>query len=43
MRHGRCERYFDVKIPADGITTGDFVRARVVNVTPGATYGEVLR
>jgi threonylcarbamoyladenosine tRNA methylthiotransferase MtaB len=42
-RHGRCERYFDVTIPADGIATGDFVRARILNVTPDATYGEVLR
>jgi hypothetical protein len=42
-RHGRCERYFDVTIPADGIATGDFVRARVVTVTPDATFGEVLR
>jgi threonylcarbamoyladenosine tRNA methylthiotransferase MtaB len=42
-RHGRCERYFDVTIPADGIVTGDFVRARVASVTPDATFGEVLR
>jgi MiaB/RimO family radical SAM methylthiotransferase len=43
VRHGRCERYFDVTIAADGITTGDFVRARIVRVTPEVTYGEVLR
>jgi MiaB/RimO family radical SAM methylthiotransferase len=42
-RHGRCERYFDVTIPANGISTGDFVRARIVSVAPDVTYGEVLR
>jgi tRNA A37 methylthiotransferase MiaB len=42
MRHGRCERYFDVTIPATGIRTGDFVRARVTTVTGDATFGEVL-
>jgi threonylcarbamoyladenosine tRNA methylthiotransferase MtaB len=43
MRHGRCERYFDVTIPAAGVSTGDFVHARIVNVTPDATCGEVER
>jgi hypothetical protein len=43
VRHGRCERYFDVTIPAAGIRTGDFVRAKVIQVTPEATSGEVLR
>jgi MiaB/RimO family radical SAM methylthiotransferase len=42
-RHGRCERYFQVTIPADEIATGDLVRARIVDVTPDATRGEVVR
>jgi len=42
VRHGRCERYFDVTIPAAAVRTGDFVRARVTRVTPDATFGEVV-
>jgi threonylcarbamoyladenosine tRNA methylthiotransferase MtaB len=42
-RHGRSERYFDVTVPAFGLHTGDVIRARVTQVTPEATFGEVLR
>jgi MiaB/RimO family radical SAM methylthiotransferase len=40
-RHGRCERYFDVTIPCEGIRTGDFVRAKITGATPDTTFGEV--
>jgi threonylcarbamoyladenosine tRNA methylthiotransferase MtaB len=43
QRHGRSERYFDVTIPGAGVRTGDFVRARVTDVTPQKTLGEVVR
>jgi tRNA-2-methylthio-N6-dimethylallyladenosine synthase len=38
-RHGRCERYFDVRFDARGVGAGDFVRVQVKNVFPDRTEG----
>ena len=43
VRHGRCERYFDVTIPGAEVQAGDLVRAKVGRVTPNATYGEKVQ
>lgn len=41
--HGRCERYFDVSVAnAPDLNPGDFVRARVMHVSPDATLAEVV-
>ena len=41
-RHGRCERYFDVRLREPSARPGDFVRVRVDRVTPSVTEGEVV-
>jgi tRNA A37 methylthiotransferase MiaB len=39
IRHGRCERYFDVHFEADAVATGDLVEVRIDRVTPTRTFG----
>lgn len=39
MRHGRCERYFDVHFADSTTDTGDLVDVRVDRVTPTRTFG----
>jgi len=41
MRHGRCERYFDVQLCAPSARPGDLLTVRVDRVTPTETYGVV--
>jgi MiaB/RimO family radical SAM methylthiotransferase len=42
IRHGRCERYFDVEFTAPEVRPGDFVRVRVDEVTAERTRGTCL-
>jgi tRNA A37 methylthiotransferase MiaB len=48
IRHGRCERYFDVHfstlVPslAKSVQTGDAIKLRITRVTPQRTWGEVV-
>ena len=39
MRHGRCERYFDVHFESEAAGTGDLVEVRIDRVTPTRTFG----
>jgi threonylcarbamoyladenosine tRNA methylthiotransferase MtaB len=39
LRHGRCERYFDVHFEDESASTGDWVKLRVDRVTPTRTFG----
>jgi threonylcarbamoyladenosine tRNA methylthiotransferase MtaB len=39
VRHGRCERYFDVQFYAQSARPGDLIRIRVDRATPTATFG----
>jgi threonylcarbamoyladenosine tRNA methylthiotransferase MtaB len=41
-RHGRCERYFDVRFDAPDARPGDFVRVRVDAATEAVTFGTCL-
>lgn len=42
IRHGRCERYFDVHFEADSmVQAGDLLRVRVDRVTAGRVHGTV--
>ena len=41
-RHGRCERYFDVRFDAPDARPGDFVRISVDAATEAATFGTYL-
>jgi tRNA A37 methylthiotransferase MiaB len=43
IRHGRCERYFDIHFEADDLRDGDHVRVRIDRVTPTRTHGVVVR
>jgi MiaB/RimO family radical SAM methylthiotransferase len=43
MRHGRCERYFDVHFESAEANPGDLVRVRIDRVTPRRTMGVVVR
>jgi threonylcarbamoyladenosine tRNA methylthiotransferase MtaB len=43
MRHGRCERYFDVRFQAPAIGPGDLVTVRIERATPTETFGVVER
>jgi threonylcarbamoyladenosine tRNA methylthiotransferase MtaB len=38
-RHGRCERYFDVQFPGNGVRPGDAVTVRVERVDGDQTFG----
>jgi threonylcarbamoyladenosine tRNA methylthiotransferase MtaB len=41
IRHGRCERWFDVHFECDeGVRTGQLVRVRIARVTPQRTWGQ---
>lgn len=42
VRHGRCERYFDVHFGGEAIETGDLVDVRIDRVTPTRTFGTIL-
>jgi tRNA A37 methylthiotransferase MiaB len=42
LRHGRCERYFDVHFESDVVATGDLVTLRIERVTPTRTFGTVV-
>src|SRR5207248_1893286 len=37
IRHGRCERYFDVHFESESACAGDLVKLRVDRVTPQRT------
>jgi threonylcarbamoyladenosine tRNA methylthiotransferase MtaB len=41
-RHGRCERYFDVRFDDPAARPGDFLRVRVDAATEAATFGTCL-
>jgi threonylcarbamoyladenosine tRNA methylthiotransferase MtaB len=41
MRHGRCERYFDVQFHAPSVRPGDLVTLRIERATPTQTFGVV--
>jgi len=43
LRHGRCERYFDVWFEAADSKPGDFVRVKVVEATRTRTLGECVQ
>jgi threonylcarbamoyladenosine tRNA methylthiotransferase MtaB len=43
MRHGRCERYFDVHFDAANAIAGDLAEVRIDRVTPTRTFGTLLR
>jgi MiaB/RimO family radical SAM methylthiotransferase len=42
LRHGRCERYFEVYFESDTARDGDFVRVRIDTVTPHRTMGTLM-
>jgi threonylcarbamoyladenosine tRNA methylthiotransferase MtaB len=42
LRHGRCERYFDVHFESDETDTGDLVTVRIDRVTPMRTFGQLV-
>jgi threonylcarbamoyladenosine tRNA methylthiotransferase MtaB len=39
LRHGRCERYFDVHFESETASAGDLVSLRIDRVTPTRTFG----
>jgi len=39
LRHGRCERYFDVEVEDETLQPGDAIRVRIDRVTPTRTFG----
>jgi threonylcarbamoyladenosine tRNA methylthiotransferase MtaB len=39
VRHGRCERYFDVHFESDAVAAGDLVEVRIDRVTRARTFG----
>jgi threonylcarbamoyladenosine tRNA methylthiotransferase MtaB len=41
VRHGRCERYFDVHFDAAQVRTGDSVRVRIDSVLTARTFGQI--
>ncbi len=43
LRHGRCERYFEVHFESADVKTGDEVAVRIDSVTPTRTHGSVVR
>ena len=42
IRHGRCERYFDVHFEDDQSHTGDLVKLRIDRVSPNRTIGTTI-
>lgn len=42
LRHGRCERYFDVHFESDRVSTGDLAVVRIERVTPTRTFGKLV-
>jgi MiaB/RimO family radical SAM methylthiotransferase len=42
LRHGRCERYFDVHFESDETLAGDLVTVRIDRVTPTRTFGALI-
>jgi threonylcarbamoyladenosine tRNA methylthiotransferase MtaB len=42
LRHGRCERYFDIHFSGDTVSTGDLVTVRIDRVTPRRTFGTLM-
>jgi tRNA A37 methylthiotransferase MiaB len=42
LRHGRCERYFDVLFEDPTARPGDTRRIRVTRAAGGETFGEVV-
>jgi threonylcarbamoyladenosine tRNA methylthiotransferase MtaB len=42
LRHGRCERYFDVHFPGPGVSTGDLVTVRINQINGGRTLGTLV-
>lgn len=42
LRHGRCERYFDVHFEAPPLAAGTLVRVRVDRVSAGHTHGRLV-
>lgn len=42
LRHGRCERYFDVQFESVDVHAGDSVRVRIDEVTSTKTFGTLV-
>jgi threonylcarbamoyladenosine tRNA methylthiotransferase MtaB len=42
VRHGRCERYFDVHFESETVEPGDLVDVRIDRATPTRTFGTLL-
>jgi threonylcarbamoyladenosine tRNA methylthiotransferase MtaB len=42
IRHGRCERYFDVHFDNPDVQPGDLATVRVDRVTPARTFGTLV-
>jgi threonylcarbamoyladenosine tRNA methylthiotransferase MtaB len=42
IRHGRCERYFDVEFEGASSATGDLASVRIDRVTPAGTFGTLV-
>ncbi len=42
LRHGRCERYFDMWFESNGQPWGELVRVRIERVVPQLTWGVVV-
>ncbi len=43
LRHGRCERYFDVHFESESVQDGDWVEVTIDRVTPTRTHGSLRR
>ncbi|CAN5420594.1 hypothetical protein BH09PLA1_BH09PLA1_37400 [soil metagenome] len=42
LRHGRCERYFDVQVSDPTLRPGDAARVRIDRITPARTFGTAV-
>jgi threonylcarbamoyladenosine tRNA methylthiotransferase MtaB len=42
LRHGRCERYFDVHFESKNASAGDLISLRIDRVTPTRTFGSTI-
>ena len=42
FRHGRCERYFDVRFESNSTAPGDLAAVRIAQVTATQTHGELV-
>ncbi len=42
LKHGRCERYFEVHFESNSVHAGDSVQVRIDHITPTRTFGVPL-